>query len=133
MIGQAGDTYYIGDPLLERVNTFVAIAGCNYGSAMCAHDFWRSKKCCDKNLGAWGGSQDDKPWPNDMSSFLRDLNSDPQREAKHMYVIATMNDEIIPSMIFSKFTPEFAGLNQTFIFSDPLYDHCGVRDLTVEL
>jgi hypothetical protein len=92
MIGQAGDTYYIGEPLLERVHTFIAIAGFNYGNALCTAEISHLYKSCDKNLGNWGGSQDAEPWPIDMSSYFQDLNGNPQREAKNIYVIAAMKD-----------------------------------------
>lgn len=67
-IGTDRDLYYIGEPLEERVRTYIGIAGSNWGSHHCIEpEYTWLWKMCNRISGFWPGSQDENPglmtWP----------------------------------------------------------------------
>jgi triacylglycerol esterase/lipase EstA (alpha/beta hydrolase family) len=58
--GTDHDLYYIGEPLNDKVNTFIGIAGSNWGNKHCTEEpykyIWAR---CNKLSGIWPGSQEE--------------------------------------------------------------------------
>ena len=75
------EPYYIGPPLTEKVNTFIGMAGLNWGASSCSKkDFYDNFRFCNKLNGFYPGTKDTDPMPYDISLFLRELNTDPTNE-----------------------------------------------------
>jgi triacylglycerol esterase/lipase EstA (alpha/beta hydrolase family) len=48
---------YLGPPIADRVNTYIAIAGRNYGSSTCLDPYtYANERICNKITGAYPGS-----------------------------------------------------------------------------
>ena len=60
--------FYIGQPLTNKVRTYIAIAGPNFGVQYCIEDsYYSSLRGCNKFNGFYPGSKAGDPWPTDMS------------------------------------------------------------------
>ena len=86
-----GTMIYLGDPLTDRVDTYIGIAGVNYGLKSCQNEtlnyYWTTT--CNSQDGffpGWG------PDSEGMSEFLVDLNKDLAREGEHVFTISAKYD-----------------------------------------
>lgn len=121
------EPYYIGKPIADRINTFIGIAGRNWGSADCNQEYeYNNWKVCNKLNGAYPGTNDS----SDMSTFLAELNENPIKEGDHTYAILSMYDNPVT---FGKLTSEWPTMDDSYIYDDPKYDHLATRDLSVEI
>eukprot|EP00347_Sterkiella_histriomuscorum_P017744 403348162 len=128
-----GDThpYYIGEPLHKRVNTYIGIAGRNWGISSCIMSFYYDNyRICNKLNGGYPGSEDAQPYPKNMSLALLEMNVDPTKEAEHTYAIYSAYDA---SKMFSRYTQEWPTMDASYMFTTPEYDHVGTRDLSSEM
>eukprot|EP00347_Sterkiella_histriomuscorum_P003794 403362914 len=128
-----GDThpYYIGEPLNKRVNTFIGIAGRNWGKSACLISFYYDNyRNCNRLNGGYPGDEDAQPYPKNMSLALLELNVNPIKEAEHTYAIFSVYDSPI---MFSRYTSEWPTMDASHMFTTPEYDHVGSRDLSAEM
>ena len=89
-----GAKYFIGESIADKINTFIAIAGGNYGKPSCMTS---TVRICDKRVGMYPGTKD----ASDLSTFLKEINDNPLREADHTYAIyGVFNDASHNLMVF---------------------------------
>lgn len=90
----------LGPSLTDKVDTFVAIAGANYGLVNCQYTF--TLPTCGEDIGFYPGSWDS----TDMSEYLRELNSKTAKEGSHVFSIFSTYDDLIGSgdIVFGRYT-----------------------------
>lgn len=62
-------------------------------------------------MGIYPGKQDAEPFPDNMSQFLQELNSNTQRDGITTYSLLSLFDEVHPYMSFSRYISEIKGSN----------------------
>ena len=86
---------FVGKPINQKISTYVAIAGGNYGVSICNIDFYfNAFRICNKENGFYPGSED-KPnalQPKDISKFLKDLNTNRIKEGDYTYALYSLYD-----------------------------------------
>uniref|UniRef100_A0A914W1K4 Uncharacterized protein n=1 Tax=Plectus sambesii TaxID=2011161 RepID=A0A914W1K4_9BILA len=71
----------LGAPLTDMVDTFIGVAGANYGSALCIIPI---PGTCNQQNGLSCGSQ-----------FLTDINRQSRYEGRHIYAIYSTGDDVV--------------------------------------
>ncbi|KAI1729675.1 lipase (class 2) domain-containing protein [Ditylenchus destructor] len=96
----------LGEPLTDSIETYIGIAGPNHGAFLCSKYLILGKyvEACDKTNGMKCGSK-----------YLDDINSKEQYEAKRIFAIQTLPDEIVGNFICGNPNPTSAidGAEQT--------------------
>ncbi|CDW76003.1 lipase [Stylonychia lemnae] len=124
----------LGEPINEFIQTYVAIAGGNYGVSICNIQFYYDAfRICNNQTGFFPGTQDDKPQCKDISKFLGRLNKNKIKEGDYTYALLSLYDQVVPPVVFNRYTSFFPTMDQGFIFNSSEYDHVGVRDLTANV
>jgi triacylglycerol lipase len=123
----------LGPPLTDRVDTFVGIAGGNWGISNCAINFYDFFKVCNNKTGFHPGNSDATPFPNGLSAYLLELNSDPTREAQHTFAILSLYDQVVTPISYSRYTSEYPTMDASYKFTSEEYDHITVKDFTFEM
>uniref|UniRef100_A0AC35GX28 Lipase n=1 Tax=Panagrolaimus sp. PS1159 TaxID=55785 RepID=A0AC35GX28_9BILA len=129
----------IGPPLSANIDTFLGIAGPNYGLCTCqlaqtvpawcnALDGLYPGYTCEDQLSC--GYTSSKCTQNNYSVFLEQLNNNPVREAEHIYAMWSDVDEVLlfRGMTWGKPTSRIPGMNGRWI-SDR-NSHVAMKDLT---
>ncbi|KAK0414941.1 hypothetical protein QR680_011685 [Steinernema hermaphroditum] len=129
----------LGEPLSAKVDTFLGIAGPNYGLCVCqlaqtvpawcnALDGLYPGYTCDDQLLC--GYPSNGCTQKDYSTFLEKLNQDPTREGDHIYAMWSDVDEVLlfQGMTWGKPTARIPGMNGRWI-SDR-NGHIAMKDLT---
>ncbi|VDM39526.1 unnamed protein product, partial [Toxocara canis] len=129
----------LGPPLTEYVDTFLGIAGANYGLCVCqlaqtvpawcnALDGLYPGYTCEDQVVC--GYPDGECKQKNYSAFLEALNNDPNREADHVYAMWSDADEtlLFRGMTWGKPTSRIPGMNGRWI-SDR-NGHVAMKDLT---
>jgi len=84
--------YDLGPPL-TYIDTFVGISGGNYGLAGCFND--PGEYVCNGKTGYFPGELIFGLGPYGVSEFLVSLNTNPMKEAVHIYSMYSYGDELI--------------------------------------
>ncbi|KAI6174687.1 Lipase EstA/Esterase EstB family-containing protein [Aphelenchoides bicaudatus] len=84
----------LGAPLTHLVNTFIGVAGANFGSYLCVIPFGS----CNLRNGMACGSQ-----------FLNDINAKHRYEGKHVYTIYSNADDKVGFLACGRKTSEIVG------------------------
>lgn len=124
---------YIGNPINNKIRTFIGIAGANYGVSICSMDiYFDAFRICNKENGYYPGlDAKSKKQPKDISKFLKRLNDNRMKEGDNVYSMLSLYDEVIPAYSHHRLTGEWPTIDQTLIYDSAEYTHLGVRDLTV--
>mmetsp|Transcript_30788 Transcript_30788/g.22888 ORF Transcript_30788/g.22888 Transcript_30788/m.22888 type:complete len:111 (+) Transcript_30788:502-834(+) len=85
------NSFNMGDPLTDRVDTFVGISGANYGLVSCWGPTADFTPTCNKENGFYPGA-DKYEGP---SVYLNELNEDPTREGSYIYALLSTYDDLI--------------------------------------
>ncbi|KAL3071774.1 hypothetical protein niasHS_004104 [Heterodera schachtii] len=129
----------LGRPLSDRVDTFLGIAGPNYGLCMCQlaqtmpawcnalDGLYPGYSCEDQLLCGYTQTPCDQV---NYSAFLEKLNRDPSREADYVFAFWSDMDEILlyKSLIWGKPTARIPGMNGRWV-SDR-NGHIAMKDFT---
>lgn len=123
-----GGSYNLGVPLTSLVDTFVGIAGANWGLVSCYQSGGGMPTCAGTNglyPGYWYG-------PMGLSSILTDINATSHYEGSHVYTIWSTADEIIGGgdLVWGRYTSQIPGQNGEKTFSSYPYGHINSKDLT---
>uniref|UniRef100_A0A915CN46 Triacylglycerol lipase n=1 Tax=Ditylenchus dipsaci TaxID=166011 RepID=A0A915CN46_9BILA len=97
----------IGPPLSGLVNTFIGVAGANFGSFLCVIPVGS----CNLVNGMACGSR-----------FLNDINSRPRYEADNIYTIFSTGDDKVGYQACGRVTSQIQGENQAFPHSGLNHD-----------
>jgi len=128
-----GGSYNLGSSLTSIVDTFVGIAGGNWGLVSCYAT--SGVPTCGATNGLYPGTFACFPTPCGLSNFLAELNSSSAYEGAYRYSIWSTVDQIIGSggLVYGRYTPQLPAQTGERVFSTVPYGHFGVRDLTGEI
>lgn len=126
-----GSTYDIGEPLSDKIDSFVGIAGANQGLSSCAYPGINTP-VCDNILGLYPGL-----WSGfevvGQSHIIETINSQSRYEGAFIYSLWTNNDLILgPSCLVW-------GINSCKIpeqddeYSNPLLNHFSLKTESTEV
>ena len=125
--GSNGQSYELGPPLTAQIDTFVGIAGANWGMATCAVP---ASPICSAQTGFYPG------WWNgfelqQLSSILQVLNQSTGREGQHIFSIWSTLDAVIGSgcVVWGQNTCRVPGDDDDL---HVLLDHLSIRSLTTD-
>ncbi|CDW71933.1 lipase [Stylonychia lemnae] len=135
VVKSVGYPFDLGPPLTEFVDTFIGIAGPNWGISHCIMDFYDEYKSCSKQSGFYPGFQSNGngSMPQNLSSFLAEMNLDQTREAQHSYAILSLYDAVVTPYVYDRYTSEFPTQDGSYMFESEEYTHVGVKDKSVEM
>ncbi|MEM9493209.1 MAG: lipase [Myxococcota bacterium] len=127
-----GGDYYVGDPLTQRIDTFVGIAGGNRGLSTCY--LTPGVPTCAATNGFYPGYV----WFGyilGVSNFLDDLNGEVGYEGDYRYAIWSTVDEVVGGacLVWGNNTCRIPGQTDEKRYTTFPYGHIGVRDQTVEV
>ncbi len=122
----AGGNYSLGSALTKYIDTFVGIAGANYGLVSCE---FSNTLTCDQTNGFFPGYSS-----SNYSDFLEDLNSSSHYEGNYVYSIWSSVDEVIgySCIVYGRNTCEIAKQDGEKYFSSYPYGHFNTKDLTAK-
>ncbi|HNH83639.1 MAG TPA: lipase family protein [Acidobacteriota bacterium] len=123
-----GGSYDLGPSLTSKVDTFVGIAGANWGLVSCYQTGGSTPTCASTNglypgyaIGPWG-----------LSSILSDLNATSHYEGSYVYTIWSTVDEVIGygCVVWGRYTPQIPAQNGEKRYTSAPYGHFNSKDLT---
>lgn len=126
-----GGNYTLGSPLTSSVDTFVGIAGANWGLVSCYQTGGSTPTCAATN-GLYPGYAAGSP-PYGLSNVLYDLNySGAHYEGGYVYTIWSTADEVIGygNTVYYRYTSQIPGQNGEKRYSAYPYGHINSKDLT---
>jgi len=127
---QVVGNYNVGSRL-SYVDTFVGIAGANYGLTTCYYSGTSIPTCSDRN-GFYPGYLYFGAGPYNVSDILVDLNNNTSKEGRYVYSIWSTVDEVIGggTLVYGKRTCQIPRQNGEKRFTSFPYGHFGVKDNT---
>jgi triacylglycerol lipase len=116
----------MGPSLTDKVDTFIGIAGANYGLVNCEYTF--TLPTCAPYLGFYPGTYG----PEDLSYYLHNLNTNTIREGKNIFAMMSTWDDLISygDLVWGKYTSDFPTTDKKKVFETYDYSHIALRDLT---
>lgn len=127
-----GGSYNLGASLTSSVDTFVGIAGANWGLVSCYQTGGATPTCASTN-GLYPGYSAWVPYPLGLSNILYNLNSSGSHyEASNVYSIWSTVDEVIGygDVVYGRYTSQIPGQNGEVRFTAVPYGHINSKDLT---
>jgi hypothetical protein len=123
-----GGSYDLGSSLTGSVDTFVGIAGANWGLVSCYYS-GPSTPTCGSTNGLYPGYNS---WRYGLSSFLSDLNGSSGYEGGYVYSIWSTADQVIGynNYVWGRRTSQIPGQDGQRTFSGAPYGHLGSKDQT---
>ncbi|MEO1051905.1 MAG: lipase [Bacteroidota bacterium] len=128
---QAIGGYYNVGSRLSYVDTFVGIAGANYGLTSCFFSGTSIPTCSDRN-GFYPGYLYFGAGPYGVSEFLTGLNNNSSKEGTYVYSLWSTVDEVIGggTLVYGRYTCRIPRQNGERVFTSFPYGHWGVKDRT---
>ena len=127
-----GGSYNLGSPLTASVDTFVGIAGANYGLVSCYQTGGSTPTCAATN-GLYPGYAAGSP-PYGLSNILYNINysAASHYEGSFVYTIWSTADEVIGygNAVYGRYTSRIPGQNGEVTFGAYPYGHINSKDLT---
>jgi triacylglycerol lipase len=127
-----GGSYNLGASLTSSVDTFVGIAGANWGLVSCYQTGGTTPTCAATN-GLYPGYSAWSPYPLGLSNILYNLNSSGSHyEGGFVYSIWSTADEVIGygDVVYGRYTSQIPGQNGEKRFGAYPYGHINSKDLT---
>ena len=127
--GQWGTTVDMGESIADKVDTFVGIAGANYGLQLC--QYMSAIATCNAENGFYPGFYEGD---TAYSAYLKALNDNTQKEGDYAFAIFSTWDDLIGGgdLVFGRYTSEFPTQDSSKMYEDYNYGHIALRDMTVE-
>lgn len=127
-----GGDYNLGEPLTERVDAFVGIAGANLGLSACFFGGPTTPTCGTTN-GFYPGALTPAGVVG-RSAFLEDLNATKGFEGTRVFSIWSTVDEIIGGgdLIYGVPTSQIPGQTGEKVFATVPFGHFGLKDHTTD-
>ena len=106
--GTDGGSYNLGPSLAKYVDTFLGIAGANWGLSTCYTS--AAIPTCGPVNGFFPGTA---PGPVGLSKYLQSLNSDSGKEGDYVFSMLSTADEVIQGggLVWGKYTSKIPGEN----------------------
>lgn len=120
--------FNLGASLANKVDTFIGIAGANWGLATCYT--FPTYATCSALDGFYPGFM---IGPVGLSTYLKELNDDTVKEGDHTFALLSTADDLIMygDLVFGKFTSEWPTLDATKIYKT--LGHMDLRDKTKDV
>ena len=98
----SSDNINVGDALTDKVDTFLGIAGGNYGLATCYGPSELLFPCCNDKNGFYPGLYKD----HGLADYLDELNQDGTREGNYIVSMLSTYDDVIMfgDLVFGRYT-----------------------------
>lgn len=126
-----GGSYNLGAALTANVDTFVGIAGANWGLVSCYQTGGTTPTCASTN-GLYPGYAAGSP-PFGLSNILYNENfSASHYEGSFVYSIWSTVDEVIGygNVVYGRYTSRIPAQNGEVVFGAAPYGHINSKDLT---
>lgn len=126
-----GGSYNLGASLTSSVDTFVGIAGANWGLVSCYQTGGSTPTCAATNGLYPGYASGSPPWG--LSNILYNVNySGSHYEGNFVYTIWSTADEVIGygNVVYGRYTSQIPGQNGEKRFTAYPYGHINSKDLT---
>lgn len=126
-----GGSYNLGAAITSSIDTFVGIAGANWGLVSCYQIGGTTPTCAATN-GLYPGYAPGSP-PFGLSNILYNLNtSGSHYEGAFTYSIWSTVDEVIGygDLVYGRYTSQIPGQNGEVRFNAVPYGHINSKDLT---
>ena len=122
--------YNLGPSLADKVDTFIGIAGANYGLVTCQY-VGSMMPTCNTYNGFYPGTAKGVG----LATFLQELNDDTTKEGDHVFAMFSSYDDLINygDLVFGQYTSMFPTVDTYKLFDTPQYTHINMRDLTKDL
>jgi hypothetical protein len=127
-----GGNYNLGASITSSVDTFVGIAGANWGLVSCYQTGGTTPTCAATN-GLYPGYSAWVPYPLGLSNILYNLNSSGSHyEGAFTYSIWSTVDEIIGygDVVYGRYTSQIPGQDGEKRFTSVPYGHINSKDLS---
>ncbi|MBX7220158.1 MAG: lipase [Blastocatellia bacterium] len=123
-----GGAYNLGSSLTSSVDTFVGIAGANWGLTSCYQTNGSTPTCAVTN-GLYPGYY---YGPLGLSNILTDINATSHYEGTYVYTIWSTVDEVVGygSIVWGQYTCQIPGQNGEKRYTAAPYGHFNCKDLT---
>ena len=123
-----GGSYNLGAPLTSNIDTFVGIAGANWGLVSCFQSGGSTPTCAPTN-GLYPGYA---VGPLGLSDILKDLNATSGYEGAYRYSIWSTVDELIgyANIVYGRYTSRIPGQTGEKVYTAAPYGHFNSKDLT---
>jgi hypothetical protein len=122
----------LGEPLTERVDAFVGIAGANLGLTVCF--VAESEPTCSDEDGLFPGYPS---WLGVIgeSDFLQEVNAETGYEGARVYSIWSRADQLIGfgGLVYGNYTSRIPGQDGEKVYDAYPYGHFCVRDLSADV
>ena len=120
----------LGASLAGKVDTFIGIAGANWGLATCYA--LPEYQTCNNLNGFYPGYA---IGPLGLSHYLSDLNNNKIKEGSYVYALLSEFDDLIGygDLVWGKFTSEWPTIDSSKIYKTPEYTHMHMRDETKDV
>lgn len=126
-----GGSYNLGSSLTSSVDTFVGIAGANWGLVSCYQTGGSTPTCAATNGLYPGYAAGSPPWG--LSNILSNENySASHYEGSFVYTIWSTVDEVIGygNLVYGRYTSRIPAQNGEVVFGSVPYGHINSKDLT---
>lgn len=127
-VNAASNPFNLGPSLASKVDTFIGIAGANYGLVNC-YLMPMSFPTCNSLNGFYPG---DAMGPTGLSKYLAELNSDQIKEGSHVYSIFSTSDDLIGfgDIVYGRYTSMWPTVDESKTFTFQISCHMKLRDET---
>jgi hypothetical protein len=135
---ETGATCDLGSALTSKVDTFLAVAGMNYGMCNCQHAY--NSEACNPTTGFYPGictgqficgiSTSTTCTQSGYSRYLSDLNSGSKFEGSYRYSFYSTQDDLIgySDDVWGNLTSRFPGMTKMKKYTN--YNHMQTKDST---
>jgi len=129
VVNAAPTSFNLGPSLAGNVDTFIGIAGANYGLVNCG--LVSLFATCNQLNGFYPG---DLLCVSGPSKYLAELNNDQIKEGNHVYAIFSTSDDLIGygDMVCGRYTSLWPTVDSYKTFSFTISCHMKLRDETAD-
>ena len=125
--GNDHGSYNLGSSLASKVDTFLGIAGANWGLTNCYTS--SMYPTCASTNGLYPGYA---IGPFGLSSYLSDINYNNIKEGTHVFSMYSLFDDLIGfgDIVWGQYTSKIPSQDGQMQFTDPIYTHMVMKDNT---
>ncbi|CDW83166.1 lipase [Stylonychia lemnae] len=128
-VNAASNPFNLGVSLANKVDTFIGIAGGNYGLTACY--VAPIIQTCNSLNGFYPGYA---IGPFGLSSYLQELNDDSIQEGSYTFGLMSSYDDLIGAgdIVWGRYTSKWPTMTDSKVYDSSEYTHMKLKELTVE-